>query len=272
MPRITEATQMGKNNKPRVREATQSDIPRLVDIDLMCFDDVYGDTPPPRAEVGDMLTDRLKAAGKLMIVGSIDNQVEGFMTCQITDKRPGDFVDWDTTTDKGHITGTHNPEGDSFYIVNMTVTPQGSDSNLGDMLIANMYGRFIEHRKDTAQLLSRIPQFTRWLQESNIDFDALSDVEQDELADAYTREKKVNDKGREVLYDGMLRRYGYAGAKPVKVVRDGFKDPASQDYGVLCVVDNPLPKVIRHNKVASAVIGRTLRSVSQRPSIVGRIF
>lgn len=261
-----------RTNKPQVREAMPSDIPRLVDIDLACFEDVYGDAPPSRSEVTEMLTNRLRAAGRLMIVGSVGNHVEGFMTCQVTNKRPQDFIDWDTTTDNGHIISTHNPDGDSFYIVNMTVTQEGSSSNIGDMLISNMYGRFIEQQKDTAQLLSRIPQFSRWLEESGIEFDNLSETEQDELAESYTHHKKLNDKGKEVLYDGMLRRYGYAGAKPVKVVRDGFKDPASRDYGVLCVVDNPLPEFMRRNGAMSAIVGKALRSISQKPAVVSRIF
>lgn len=263
---------MSRHNSTLVREAAPSDIPRLVDIDLACFDDVYADSPPSRTEVADMLSDRLRAAGRLMIVGSVEGRVEGFMTCQVTDKKPEDFVDWETTTDNGHITKTHDPKGDSFYIVNMTVTPQGTESNVGDMLIANMYGRFIEDRKNTAQLLSRIPNFSKWLSEHEIDFTNLSEAEQDVLAEEYTREKKRNEKGKEVLYDGMLRRYGYAGAKPVKVVRDGFKDPVSQDYGVLCVVDNPLPAVVRRSKIASSIVGKALQAVSQKPSIVGKIF
>ncbi len=257
--------------RPFVRVATHDDIDRLVEIDLLCFDDVYGDQPPTSEDVHVMLTDRLNAAGELMVVGEVGGQVEGFMTCQITDKGPEDFITWEETTDNGHITGTHNPDGSSLYIVNMTVTPVGSEAGIGDMLIANMYGRFIERRKDSAQLLSRIPQFSKWLLEQEVEFSGLTEAEQDALAEDYIHATKPGKNGKPILYDGMLRRYGYAGAKPVKVIRNGFPDPVSHDYGVLCVVENPLGRA-RHNRVAASLAGKAIKYLSQKPTIVQKIF
>lgn len=271
MPILNSFRNHERYNKPSVRAATQEDIARLVDIDLECFDDVYADTPPTSQDIHEMLTDRLGMARDLMIVGEVNGRIEGFMTCQVTDKEPEDFVTWDETTDRGHLLTTHDANGKYFYIVNMTVTPEGSESHVGDMLIANMYGRFIEYQKEKAQLLSRIPQFSRWILEREINFEELDPADQDQLAESYLTATTTRN-GKEVLYDGMLRRYGYAGAKPIKLVRDGFSDPASHDYGVLCVVENPLPKMVRRNKIATKLAGGAIRALSQKPNIVKKIF
>lgn len=257
--------------KSRVREASPEDIPRLVEIDLECFEDIYEQDPVSPEEIYAMLETRQSIAGNLMVVGEIDGRIEGFMTCQRTDKDVTQVRNWAETTNDGTLVGTHIPEGKNFYIVNLTTTKRGSDYDLSDQLIARLYGRFLEIQGEEALLLSRIPQFSQWVLEQGIDFESLSAEDQDTLAESYIHATKRVD-GRERLYDGMLERYARSGARPEAVLRDGFGDPASHNYSVLCVVDNPLPERLKRSRVISKLAGVTLRLAANHPRVIQKLL
>ncbi len=259
-----------RRSKPSVREAAPHDIPRLVEIDLEGFADVYDVNPVDRDNIHSMLEARQEVAGPLMVVGEIDGKIEGFMTCQRTNITPEELRSWDETTNHGTLTGTHNPIGRNFYVVNLTVTEKGSEYNLSDQLIARMYGRFLEIQGEKAYLLSRMPQFAQWLAEQGITFEDLSDDNQDELAWDYTGAAKVVA-GKKRLYDGMLHRYSTFGAKPLKILRDGFTDPASHNYSVLCVVENPLPPIAKRSTIVSCLAGKSLSLVANHPFFLSKL-
>ncbi len=263
--------EINNSGKIKVRAATSEDIKRLVEIDLECFDDSYGDEPPPFEEIHEMLESRRNVIGDLMVVGELDGTIEGFMTCQVTDTHINDYTSWEETTDNGYLTTTHNPEGRYFYVVNMTVTEKGSAVNLSDFLIANLYSSFVEQRKESVLLLSRIPDFRQWLAENNIIFEDLEPSEQDKVADEYMRATTVVE-GREVAYDRILRRMVREGSKPVKAIREGFQDPPSHNYGVLCTYEGPIPRSIRHNRITSKIAGKALRFASQHPAILKKFL
>lgn len=254
----------------RVREARPDDLERLVQVDLECFSDVYETNPVDPREIYEMLAMRQSIAQELMVVGEVNGIIEGFMTCQRTEKDSSQVRSWNETTNHGTLVGTHTPSGRNFYIVNLTVTEKGSEFDLSDQLIARLLGRFVEVQGEVAHLLSRMPQFSQWLNEQRIDFDNLSDDAQDELAEKYINATKVVD-GEERLYDGMLRRYGEFGAKPVAVLRDGFGDPASQDYSVLCTFENPLPGRLKRSRLASLLAGKALQYAANHPKLLEKL-
>ncbi|HEY0965023.1 MAG TPA: hypothetical protein VGE13_00910 [Candidatus Saccharimonadales bacterium] len=256
--------------KPRVREAKPEDIARLVEIDMECFQDVYEQNPKSADDIHEMLALRQGIAGNLMVVGEIDGQIEGFMTCLRTDKDHTQITSWEETTNDGTLIDVHQPDGKNFYIVNLTTTGKGSEHNLSDQLIARLFGRLLEAQVEKAYLLSRIPQFSQWTAARQINFEDLSEDEQDLLAETYTQATKIVD-GKECFYDGMLRRYAESGAKPVAVLRDGYGDPASHDYSVLCVFENPLPDVLKKNHTLSVVAGYVVRRVANHPKIIERL-
>lgn len=256
--------------KPRVREARPEDIARLVEIDIELFQDVYEQNPKSTDDIHEMLVLRQAIAGNLMVVGEIDGQIEGFMTCLRTDKDDTQIRSWEETTNDGTLVGAHQPDGKNFYIVNLTATSKGSEHNLSDQLIARLFGRLLEAQVDKAYLLSRIPQFSQWTTEQEIIFEDLSEDEQDLLAETYAQATKIID-GKEYFYDGMLRRYAGSGAKPVAVLRDGYGDPASHNYSVLCVFENPLPDVLKRSRTLSVIAGYAVRRAANHPGIIERL-
>ena len=259
-----------KGRGPLVREARPEDMPRLVEVDLECFQDVYEANPVDPQEIQAMLETRQSIAKDLMVVGEIDGSIEGFMTCQRIGHEADQIKSWEETTNSGTLVGTHIPTGKNFYIVNLTVTDKGTEHDLSDQLIARLLGRFLEIQGEETYLLSRMPQFSQWLEESQIDFESLSDDVQDEFAQEYIGATKTVE-GKEYLYDGMLRRYGEFGAKPVTVLRDGFVDPASHNYSVLCVFKNPLPEKLKRSRLVSRLAGLAVRYAANHPKVLSRL-
>lgn len=259
-----------KRSTQFVREARPEDIERLVEIDLECFADVYDSHPTSPQEIHSMLLKRQGIAKELMIVGEVDGIIEGFMTCQRTNITAETLRTWEETTNNGTLIGTHNPSGRNFYVVNLTVTRKGSEHGLSDQLIAKLYGKFLEIQGEKAYLLSRIPQFSQWLEDQSINFEGLDPNTQDALVNEYLNiTKMVNGKRR--FYDGMLERYAAVGARPIRALRDGFIDPASKNYSVLCVVENPLPTRVKKSRTGSLLAGKAIGLASKHPSILRKL-
>lgn len=258
-------------DRPIVREATLEDLDRLVELEFETFRDVYDEHPSDEASVRSMIATRMSVIKRLMIVGEIGGSIEGVMACQRTNLSALEVKSWEETTNNGTLLGTHVPNGKNFYVVNLAVSPKGSEQNLSDQLIANMMGKFIEAQAEEAQLLSRIPQFSQWLADQEIFFEGLTPDEQDVLAKKYVTTKKVVG-GRERLYDGVLQRYVDVGVKPLTVLRDSYTDPSSKNYEVLCTFDNPLPRPMRNSRATSFLAGRALQTISGYPEILKKFI
>lgn len=252
---------------PFIRNAHLADIDRLVDLEFETFHDIYQENPTEPNAIKDMLLSRFNIIQDLMIVGEIEGSIEGVMACLRTNRDANQIKSWEETTNYGTIIDSHTPEGKNFYIINLAVTERGSEKNLSDQLIANMLGKFIKSQGSQAQLLSRIPQFSQWIKENNVLFDDLSIEKQDNLAQSYTEKTKIVN-GKERLYDGVLQRYVTAGAKPIAVLRDGYTDPSSLNYGVLCVYENPLPTCMIKNKAISQLAGKAIQFASNHPRLL----
>jgi hypothetical protein len=259
-----------KISAPHVRGARPDDIKRLVEIDFECFQDVYEASPVDPEDVHAMMATRLGVVRELMIVGEVGGAIEGVMACQRTDRDSSEVKSWEETTNNGTLVGTHVPSGKNFYIVNLAVTKKGSEHDLSAQLIAMMLGRFVEVQGKEAQLLSRIPQFSQWLEEKQIDFDSLTPDSQDALAEQYVGTTKVVD-GKERLYDGLLQRYIDVGVKPVSVLRDGYADPSSRNYEVLCTYENPLPNALKRSRMASSLAGKIICYAANYPAILNKL-
>lgn len=263
-------SRMDKRPTPSVREANSNDIERLVEVEFETFRDVYEAHPADYESVRSMIATRLGIIQDLMIVGEVDGRIEGVMACQRTDLDHTQVKSWELTTNNGTLVGTHVPDGKNFYIVNLAVTQKGSEHEVSDQLIGLMLGKFVEVQGEEAQLLSRIPQFSQWLDEQGIDFDNMPADEQDVLAERYVKMTKIVN-GKERLYDGVLQRYVDVGVKPVALVRNGYADPSSKNYEVLCTFGNPLPEFLRRNRMASKLAGKAIQYAANHPAILNKL-
>ncbi len=252
-----------------IAEVQPEDITRLAEIDIECFGDAYEQSPVSSSEVGRMLHERLSNAGELMIKGVVNGKIEGFMTCMKTSLDAEDIKSWEETTNHGTLQTTFDKNGKNFYVVNLTVTPNGSANHIGSALVANMIARLIEHNAGKAYLLGRIPGFKDWLTNRDIDPDIASNAELDALADEYAHETIIVD-GVVVTRDPVLRRLHEFGTKNVRVIRNGFDDAPSLNYSVLCEFNNPLAK--SNNILTRKVAAKALACASQHPSVIEKMF
>jgi hypothetical protein len=254
---------------PVVRQARLGDIDRLVELEFETFDDVYEENPADPEKVRAMIESRLSVAPELTFVGEINGVIEGVMSSQRTDKEASEVTSWEETTNNGTLVGTHTSTGRNFYVVNLAITKKGTEHGFFDQLTAMTLGTFIGEQFKEALLLSRIPQFSQWLDEEHIDFEKLAAKEQDQLAEKYVHTTEIVN-GKEQPYDGVLRRYVDFGVKPIAVLRDSYLDPSSKNYEVLCTYENPLPDTMKRSRMISRMAGRAIRYAANHPALLSR--
>jgi hypothetical protein len=203
------------------------------------------------------------------------------MTSCPTSKDPEDFKSWEETTDNGTLHETYDPEGKNVYVVTLSVLPEGTPGK--DMLYANQIGKMLEGPYNKGFFESRVPGFRLWAvkkaRESGTRLKALSDEELDAYAEEYFTTKIVDEKGRQVPLDPLLRLYERIGCKLLKVVPDAYEDAPSLNYGVVCVYDgeklfdgSDLPVKLPDNRLTRKVFGKLLQKASGSQRMTAQLF
>lgn len=235
-----------KSSKSRIRDAEERDLDALVELDLMMFDKSYGSSKPPVQEVRDMLARRMKnvadGRGK-MVVCEVDGEVSGFGTYFRTNKPWDEFTTWEDSTNDGTLDGVTDPDGKYAYVVNMTVAPRGSSVRGMQKIMANLVADGLKEGIEYGYFVSRIPQLTEWLSSQGVDYKSATVEELDKWAEVYIDTKAVSKKGKEESIDYELRAYERFGFERGKLVKGGFSDEESLNYGVTFKAPVPL-----HNK------------------------
>lgn len=273
-PRLSQPTGIDaeRPGKSHVRRAEERDLDRLAEIDLMMFDKAYGQDVPKHSEVKEMMARRLgniKDGGGGMFVCEVDGEVNAFATYFRTNKPWEEFTTWEDTTNNGTLDGVVEPEGRYAYVVNMTVAPRASKVRGMQKVVANMFASAITEGLEYGYFVSRIPQLTQWMQEKGIDYTTRSPEELDALAAEYITTTTISRKGKEEPYDYELRTYLRSGFKEGSLVKGGFSDEESLNYGVTFRVDTPLTNLPRpFRRIAAAGLSLAARSTK----LAGKLF
>lgn len=237
--------------KSRIRDAEERDLDALVELDLMMFDKSYGSSKPPAQEVRDMLAKRMEnvadGRGK-MVVCEVNGEVKGFGTYFRTNKPWDEFTTWEDSTNDGTLEGVTDPDGKYAYVVNMTVAPKGSEVRGMQKIMANLVADGLREGIEYGYFVSRVPQLTEWLSAQGVDYKEATIEELDTLAQTYIDTRAVSKKGKEESIDYELRAYERFGFERGKLVKGGFSDEESLNYGVTFKAPVPLhnkPKPIR---------------------------
>lgn len=272
--------------RPRfnVREAVEDDIPRLVEIDLRAFKNVYQSYGMSDEELREDLIEKFKGrfellGGKWMPVVTQkdeggEDKVIGFMTCCPTNKEPEDFESWEKTTDDGKIDTLYNKNGKNMYVVTLSMDPEVRGLRAQNMLFMNQIGVIMEQGVKTAFFESRMPGLKGWVERQcrteGIDSQMLTADQKMEYAETYfglTREIK----GKKVPRDALLRVYADVGCNLEKVMPNAYKDEPSMDFGVLCTYENPLGR-LGHNRFIGKFAGSVAMMASRSHTITRRLF
>lgn len=283
MPTIdAKVTALAERAKPKagaIRPARITDIERLVDLDMRAFRKVYdgyGMSPEElREDLITKFTGRFhKVGGDWIQVYEQDAEVRGFMISCPTSKRPEDFKSWEHTTDNGTLETTYDPNGKNIYVVSLTMDNCGQAAR--NMIFMDQIGKMIKEGRENFFFESRLPGLQAWMRKEcerrQLDFDGLDTSQQQELAETYFHATRTNSKGKEVPLDHLIRIYTGVGCEFVKLVPNAYKDEPSMNFGAVGVLRNPVPRVLRHNRLAKKVIGGSLRLLAHYPKLAEKVF
>jgi ribosomal protein S18 acetylase RimI-like enzyme len=150
----------------------------------------------------------------------ISGEIAGSMTGLIVDFDPAHpDHKWEEATDGGYIRN-HNPNGNTLYVVDISVKPSFRKLGLGKWLMFSMYHVVIQHRLERLLGGGRMPGYAAFAERMS--------------AQAYI-DAVVGGELKDPVITFLLR----CGRMPVKVVENYLEDEQSRNYGTLMEWKNP---------------------------------
>ena len=207
----------GKPVRITVRNYTKEDFDDLVAIQSECF-------PPPFPSDlwwnKEQLTNHVTLFPEGALCVEIDGQVVSSLTGVCTQFDPAHpNHTWEEATDNGYIKN-HNPNGNTLYIVDISVRPAFRALGLGKIMMQAMYQVVVE--KGLERLLGggRMPGYHKH-------------------AAQLSAEEYINKVVKGELYDPVISFLLKCGRLPIAVVENYLEDEESLNYGVLMEWKNP---------------------------------
>lgn len=216
--------------KVKIRQAQVDDIEAMLLVEEKTW-------PENLRASREMYQSRLRTFPQGALVTEIEDRIEGVVVFQIInfDSIP-DVLSWKEATDNGYIQNSHNPKGNSFYGVNLSVCPR-AQSRVAVALLEAVGKLAIKHNFKQIVLGGRIPGFIRYLkhycQKNSVS--VISDKKRDKIAKDYIQ--ATNRRGNPL--DPQITFYQKVGMKIIKLLPNYFKDPESLNYGILVLWSNP---------------------------------
>ena len=235
----------GEENEKQMRKKIKVRKARIDDLEgiLLVEEEAW---PKGLRASQKMYESRLKTFPQGTFVAKINGKIEGVVITEIIDSELINHIrTWDEVTDNGYIRNTHNPEGDTVYGVNLSVS-LSAQKRVAITLLEAVGKLVIEYNLKQGLLGGRIPGFAKYFKQyrrkknlpvgaSHSDRSSVSDKERDKVAQEYLG--AANSHGRAL--DPEIGFYKKLGLKPIKLLPDYIEDPQSLNYGVLFCWSNP---------------------------------
>ncbi|WP_226666523.1 GNAT family N-acetyltransferase [Metabacillus litoralis] len=142
--------------KAIIRTYSQEDFDQLIHIQKKCF------PPPFPSELlwnKEQLNNHIKLFSEGALCLEIDDQLVGSMTGLIINyNKEHKHHTWEDITDNGYIR-THDPNGNSLYIVDISVMPEFRKLGLGKWLMFSMYNIVVEKKLERLLGGGRMPGY-----------------------------------------------------------------------------------------------------------------
>lgn len=207
----------GKPVRIVVRNYTKNDFDDLIDIQKECF-------PPPFPSDLWWNKEQLTNHVTLFPEGALCIEMEGKVVssltsvCSLYNSVPLHHT-WEEATDSGYIKN-HDSNGNTLYIVDISVRPAFRSLGLGKIMMHAMYHMVVEKGLDRLIGGGRMPGYHKHAEK--------------ESAEGYI-EKVVSGE----FYDPVISFLLKCGRLPVAVVENYLEDEESHNYGVLMEWKNP---------------------------------
>lgn len=200
-----------------MRNYQEEDFADLIAIQQECF-------PPPFPSDLWWKEEQLEQHVRLFPEGALCVEIEGEVVASMTgllvdfDPNHPDHT-WEEITDGGYIRN-HQPNGDTLYVVDISVRPRFRKLGLGKLLMEAMY-QLVVH-KGLTRLLGggRMPGYGQH-------------------ADRWTAEQYLQAVLRGEIADPVITFLLRCGRTPVKVVANYLDDAESRNYATLMEWKNP---------------------------------
>lgn len=166
-----------------------------------------------------------------------DNRLVGVTTSMRIDFNPEKISDyhktWDEITGNGFIT-THEPEGNTLYVVSVGVESGSQGKGYGQQLFSKQFELAKSLGCKYVMLGARIPKFRENLTSQGVDPDRLSADELIQKAQEYLALKRPDGQTQE----SEIRFYKRCGLKSLKLTDPDFgPDPESCNFGVIMLAE-----------------------------------
>ncbi|MBI5356128.1 GNAT family N-acetyltransferase [Candidatus Collierbacteria bacterium] len=140
---------------------------------------------------------------------------------------------WDQITGDGFI-ATHEPDGNTLYVVSVGVQKESQGNGYGQRLVAKQFELAKNLGCECLMLGARLPKFRESLSRQDINPDSLSATELIQKAQGYLDSKR-NDGLRQ---EPEIRFYEKCGLKVLKLTDPNFgPDPESCNFGVIMLAE-----------------------------------
>ncbi|NLP52004.1 GNAT family N-acetyltransferase [Bacillus sp. RO1] len=203
--------------KAIIRNYREKDFAQLIRVQQECF-------PPPFPSELWWNEEQLKNHVDLFPDGSlcveIDGEIAGSMTGLRVNYTPGEpDHSWEQITDNGYIRN-HQSEGNTLYVVDISVSPAYRKLGLGKWLMQSMYEVVIQLGMERLLGGGRMPHYHKY---------------KDEMSAEGYLEKVVNGDIKDPVISFLL----HCGRTPVKVVKNYLEDEDSCNHATLMEWKNP---------------------------------
>ncbi|WP_339254774.1 GNAT family N-acetyltransferase [Sporosarcina sp. FSL W8-0480] len=200
-----------------VRNYTRTDFDAMIKLQAECF-------PPPFPEELWWNEEQLENHVRLFPEGAICVEYQGKIIGSMTGLRVNFNPDepkhrWEDVTDNGYIR-THEPAGDTLYIVDICISPKFRKAGLGKLMMQAIYQLGV--KLDVKRVLGggRMPGYGKFSKEMS--------------AEQYV-EKVVQGTLKDPVITFLLR----CGRMPVTLIENYLDDEESHNYALLMEWKNP---------------------------------
>lgn len=210
----------GKPLSAVIRNYNTNDFDELIQIQAECF------PPPFPSELWwnkEQLTNHTTLFPDGALCMEIDGELAGSLTGLLVNFDPNHRQHtWDEVTDSGYIRN-HQPDGNTLYIVDISVRPKYRKLGLGKLMMQAMYHLVIQ--KDLDRLIGggRMPGYHKF-------------------AETLSAEQYVNGVVIGEIKDPVITFLLKCGRTPLTIVENYLDDEESHNYAVLMEWKNPFKK------------------------------
>ncbi|MFP3358258.1 GNAT family N-acetyltransferase [Planococcus sp. SIMBA_143] len=200
-----------------IRTYTEEDFSGLIEVQRESFPPPF---PPDLLWSERQLGNHIAFYPEGAICVEIDGEIAGSMTGMLTKfdpERP--LHTWEQVTDSGSI-GTHDPDGESLYVVDIGIKPKFRKLKLGKLLMEAMYERVVADGLERLIGGGRMPGYHRYAHELS--------------AEQYIENVLAGE-----LRDPVISFLLSCGRMPVTLVPGYLDDEESHDYALLMEWKNP---------------------------------